>query len=144
MTFKKYQDHLWHLWPHRMGSWWEKYNILQQSSCMIFNIPSLPMHFLSVVLDCYSDPSHEDYYLDQSIPTGSRPVVKRVQFKRKKRGARCQGGELTQSLASLLPNQDSWQSHRVKFLGAISCCIMQEGSSLFLQSMNQSKKKKKK
>lgn len=46
------------------------------------------MHFLSVVLGRYSDPSHEDDYLDQSIPAGSRPVVKRVQFKRKKtRGA---------------------------------------------------------
>lgn len=33
-----------------------------------------------------------------------------------KRGS-CQGSELTQSLALLLPNKNSWQSHRVKFLG---------------------------
>lgn len=60
----------------------------------------------------------------------------------KKKREICQGCELTESLALLLPNQDSWQSHRVKYLGAISCCIMQEGSSLFLQSMNQKFKKK--
>lgn len=92
-----------------------------------------------MAFDYYDDSSHEDDFPDQSALVGL--VVNRVQYKKKREI--CQGCELTESLALLLPNQDSWQSHRVKYLGAISCCIMQEESSLFLQSMNQKFKKKK-